>query len=105
MDIPEKEQRKLIAASLKCIPNSVEEARILQPLVISILPNKRPFKSPLGKKFILSIFVKIMLVIALFFIILIKSENKTTNPETDNVVDIALLIAFLKFSPKLLLFV
>ena len=67
IDSPEKEHKKLIILSFNGIVN-VELAIILQPLVISILPRKSAYIESLGKLKNDSKLLKIMLILALFFI-------------------------------------
>ena len=64
--------------------------------MISILPRKSAYIESLGKLKNDSKLLKIMLILALFFIMPIITEKMTINPPTCMVVEIALSIAFLK---------
>ena len=103
MDIPENEHKKLIILSFKG-REILEVAIRFAPLVISILPKKSEYKEFFGSFIKDSILLKMMLILALFFIIPIRTEKIIMKPPTCMVVLRAFSIATLKFCPKFLVF-
>ena len=100
---PEKEHKKLMQANLKGML-ILDVANKLQPFVISIQPRKSAFSEFFGKFKKIEILFKTMLIIALFFIMLIITENITINPPIERVVFMELSKAFFKLSPKFSVF-